>query len=415
MSKSSRKITCLLPSASNQSGDKRGELQLKKQGPGEQTANEAITVPDLKLDETVRIREMFTEYINGEYVTTLFDLRVLLSELGVYPSDDEMTLVMTAFENKVSFTNLCRYMRFYKKEFLESNKQRHRSNAAQDECEDTLRAFVSLGGNEDGSGSVLVEDLRQVCRNFGLTIDINEALNGLNESESPLTLRYMEFCNLWKHQSRERGGESGTIRSLSLTDTLYTSGGLDGEASNYIHLLNLLKPHVSNISYEQSTPAICTPLLARGDESDARHSLPKSDEKHLQELKRFLLPSLVGSAEDPDANSYGAQRDDGYQLPSLVQHMTPRADAEERQRPLRQRRTKEAAARRSAGNDDKSHPPTQGGFRAPSPMILSLRNLAAYRQRLQAFAKKKEKSRNRERGKGGHGVSSYYDDDGARI
>ncbi|RNC30361.1 hypothetical protein TcCL_Unassigned07124, partial [Trypanosoma cruzi] len=131
------------------------------------TIIEISIMPELNLDETLRVRDVFSEFVNDEYITTMFTLRVVLSQLGMYPSDEELSFLLGVFENKISVNNLCHYLRFYKRKFQIFAQQRRVENPegnAQDESEDTLRAFVSLGGAEDGTGSVQLEDLRKVCR-----------------------------------------------------------------------------------------------------------------------------------------------------------------------------------------------------------------------------------------------------------
>ena len=62
--------------------------------------------------------------------------------------------------------------------------------------QDTLDAFVSLGGQEDGGGSIDANLLIQIIRDdFEMTIDIVKLINDIDEDGSG-EIEYDEFRNL---------------------------------------------------------------------------------------------------------------------------------------------------------------------------------------------------------------------------
>lgn len=173
-------------------------------------------LPELTLDEVGHAQECYAALLGErkECISTAFELRVILGQFGLYPSEGEMELVIKAARQRVDFTALTRYLRFCKREFeiaaASTSAASSSSNATTGAGAnaagssrgplpgdaDTLRAFVALGGNEDGSGEVSTALLDEVVRNFQLTIDIQGMIASTDVSHSG-TLDYNEFCFLW--------------------------------------------------------------------------------------------------------------------------------------------------------------------------------------------------------------------------
>ena len=62
--------------------------------------------------------------------------------------------------------------------------------------EDTLDAFVAMGGQEDGDGSIDSERLIHIIKHqFEMTIDIEKLINDIDEDGSG-QIEYDEFRNL---------------------------------------------------------------------------------------------------------------------------------------------------------------------------------------------------------------------------
>jgi calmodulin len=69
--------------------------------------------------------------------------------------------------------------------------QKEKSAAASDES-DTIDAFVALGGAPDKSGEISADKLRQLVREFGLTIDIETLIREVDTDKSGY-IDYEEF------------------------------------------------------------------------------------------------------------------------------------------------------------------------------------------------------------------------------
>lgn len=172
-------------------------------------------LPSLTLEELDRAQEAFTTVLGErkESITTAFELRVLLGLLGLYPSEEEMALVVSAARERVNFTALTHYLRFCKREFevavasdaasggggggratTSSGKRQQQQQGGGDA--DTLRAFIALGGNEDGGGKVSTARLVELVREFQLTIDIEAMIESV-DTDCSGAVDYLEFRQLW--------------------------------------------------------------------------------------------------------------------------------------------------------------------------------------------------------------------------
>ena len=140
----------------------------------------------LTFDEMARARTYFHKYVE-EYITTEFQMRTILSEMGQYPPSREIAFCLESFGGKVSFNNFCNYCSYLKK----------KSSKPEPKDVDTLRAFVALGGGGDRSGDISTDDLRSTCKHFELTIDIDRMLAEVDEDGSG-TIDYDEFKGMWE-------------------------------------------------------------------------------------------------------------------------------------------------------------------------------------------------------------------------
>ncbi|KPI86139.1 hypothetical protein ABL78_4794 [Leptomonas seymouri] len=206
-------------------------------------------LPELDLSEMARVKTCFASVLGEgrENIVSGLELRVVLGDLGLYPSEEELKLVLRAYRDRVNLVGLARYLQLYKKEFW-LNQVAARSTAQQQPRrsinapmtgtqsskkqlagahtsttgaaavagsfphtytafsgssappggadDDTLRAFVALGGEEDGSGEISAATLRDAVRGFGLTIDIDAMIRNVDVHHSGM-LDYVDFCALW--------------------------------------------------------------------------------------------------------------------------------------------------------------------------------------------------------------------------
>eukprot|EP00759_Apiculatamorpha_spiralis_P046488 PhF_6_TR42843/c1_g1_i1/m.64879 len=144
-------------------------------------ANAAI----LTFDELSRCREVFNSHAD-EYATNTFDLKVMLSELGQFPTEDELAAVMRIHHNKVNFNTFCKYMEYMKYKFI----------SPEPKDIDTVRAFAALGGGIDRTGCVERDYLVDTCKHFELQIDIDQMIREV-DNDSSGSITYNEFQAMW--------------------------------------------------------------------------------------------------------------------------------------------------------------------------------------------------------------------------
>lgn len=186
------------------------------------------SIPELTLDEASHVRQCFVDLMGErENISNTLELRVLLGNLGFYPPERELELLLQAYRHRVNLSGLIRFLRFYKKDYPvyegPDRSQYHRlvqSNAAQAgdggggggfpdfshlptsfQDEDAIRAFVSLGGNEDGSGAVELHRLQHALEEFGVTVDLSEEV-----LEKDRGLDFVDFCHVWATSGETAGG-----------------------------------------------------------------------------------------------------------------------------------------------------------------------------------------------------------------
>lgn len=141
---------------------------------------------ELTFAENTKARSLFMAQTN-EYLTSNFQLRTVLSEMGLYPSDQELTEVLSVLNNKVDFPSFVKYLTFLKVKYLRPEPK----------DTDTVRAFAALGGSIDRQGNISVDLLRESCKKFALTIDIDAMIKQVDEDSSGV-VDFDEFKAMWE-------------------------------------------------------------------------------------------------------------------------------------------------------------------------------------------------------------------------
>jgi len=121
------------------------------------------------------------------------DVKKMLSDLG-HPATDEEAFILISEVDEDS-SGAIEFL-----EFLKMMEQQKARAAAAEEDAETLDAFVALGGNRDRSGSVPVERLKEVCKEFGLNVDIDDWVQSASSS-LPSRVDYSQFKRMFVHAS----------------------------------------------------------------------------------------------------------------------------------------------------------------------------------------------------------------------
>eukprot|EP00760_Papus_ankaliazontas_P039822 PhM_4_TR9786/c0_g1_i1/m.40477 len=145
----------------------------------------------LSFDELQRCRDVFDRQTD-EYVTHPFELKMVLSQLGQYPAEEELHAVMRIHGGKMSFNVFCKYMEYLKYKFI----------SPEPTDMDTIRAFAALGGEMDRTGCVEANYLRDTCKHFDLGIDIDKMLHEV-DSDGSGAISFDEFKAMWDHSILE--------------------------------------------------------------------------------------------------------------------------------------------------------------------------------------------------------------------
>lgn len=467
-------------------------------------------LPELDLGEMSRVKSCFSAVLGEgrENIVNALELRVVLGELGLYPSEAELNLVLRAYRDRVNLVTLTRYLRLYKKEFwinhaaaaadgagavrsapLSAAPRSHQAfhishpmvasrtgafGVGGGMDEDTLKAFIALGGGEDGSGEILASTLRDAIRGFGLTIDIDSMIRTVDVHHSGV-LGYVDFCALWLQStstSSEPGeaGGAGVFMGKPLQRESADNAGPDTYRRRSSHgstmsdtrqrLMSLLAttPRLTSLSggvlrrrsMTQAPEQASTPSHARrcspggthffqntnnrtvtpayspqaggagnGHGSDgamACNSIltppptPITDEEHMLLVEMYLFPEKYKTVRR--APRFAVDLGGGGGCGSPVYGAAGREAALHSSGPLHQKRLSRPSASGSGSrgrgrNQARGLGNTSGGadgggavadffpprssnvYRPPSPMILSLRNSTAYRNRLKRLEEQK--------------------------
>ncbi|CAG9567127.1 conserved hypothetical protein [Leishmania major strain Friedlin] len=263
-------------------------------------------LPELDLGEMSRVKSCFSAVLGEgrENIVNALELRVVLGELGLYPSETELNLILRAYRDRVNLITLTQYLRLYKKEFWVNHAAAvaaaapaaaggagaahsaslsaaphsykvfsgsHSMVAARagtfgvsgGKDEDTLKAFVALGGEEDGSGEILASTLRDAICGFGLTIDIDSMIRTVDVHNSGV-LDYVDFCALWSQptstssESGEAGG-AGVPMGEALLRGSVDNAGLDAYRRRSSHGSAMSDTHQRLMSLLAATPRLTSP------------------------------------------------------------------------------------------------------------------------------------------------------------
>jgi len=157
--------------------------------------------PQLNNREITVCREVFHSHVE-ENASTTFDLKIMLSELGQYPSEDELICLLQLHNGKINFNTFCKYMEYLKYKFI----------TPEPTDIDTVRAFAALGGGLDRTGEVLTDYLRDTCKHFELRIDIDQMILEVDQDGSG-AISFDEFKAMWDHSVLDEDDSKKTAKS----------------------------------------------------------------------------------------------------------------------------------------------------------------------------------------------------------
>ncbi|CAD8096554.1 unnamed protein product [Paramecium sonneborni] len=143
----------------------------------------------LTQEEIKAAKDAFEAYDKMGYGTLeVEELQKILEEFGHKPSKEELQQMINQVDVKnkgfIDFEDFKRAIAIYK--IIEEDNEQ----------DDTLDAFVAMGGNADKSGTVDATKLIQIIKSdFKMTIDIERLINEMDRDKSG-QISYQEFKNL---------------------------------------------------------------------------------------------------------------------------------------------------------------------------------------------------------------------------
>lgn len=444
---------------------------------------QSSSLEELSKDEEDTVRSLFSSIVKeGEHISNSFDLRVLLGDCGLYPPEEELALLLTANLNRIGLNGLFRYLQFYKKEYqidllfhkAQAEAQREApqkdgmqaftfspcgggGGGGQDDSalsvaervhlhrgigdEDTLLAFVALGGGEDGSGEVSASKITDMIRDFNLTVDLASVIDAIDVHHSG-ALDYYDFCQVvcGSGGARRGMGDRGSFSALDAASPMHglftgnttPPGGRAGTMVNGINLDDVPESHrqilstlasgrresslwrtirqsrasIAALNYAAKTAAatgvppalVGAPGTGSAPAKTVRtlesplHTQPISEEEHKVLLYYFLYPEEYARqvAAMQSANQrrlkFSSGNDTGGAAGTTQRRSTAHNGGSGTGGAAGSRSASASGKRRrgaAADDDDEDDP---NAYRPPSPMILSQRNTTRYRNENKARA-----------------------------
>ena len=148
----------------------------------------------VSFEETMRARTIWFKYCDSDGITKTATLRTILADMGQTPSQDELDVVLDVAGGKLKFEMFVKYLSYLKREFLKPPPA----------DEDTINAYVAIGGMRDRTGYIDAGRLRNTVNNFKLTIDIDHMIEEVDEDGSG-QIEYGEFQQMWGDEPAAEG------------------------------------------------------------------------------------------------------------------------------------------------------------------------------------------------------------------
>lgn len=404
------------------------------------------SIPELTLDEASHVRNTFSEIMGErENITNTLELRVLLANLGFYPPEKELKLLLQAYRSRVNLSGLIRFLRFYKKDYpttevtapksgdIFSQLSSKFSSASHDP--DAIRAFISLGGEDDGSGFITIDRLQRALQEFGVTVEFTEEMMEREE------LDFTDFCSLWQSPNSNQSG-MGIVPLMDRSECSFSTLNPQTPGAQSLllshrttalprRLLSLLgrvsvrsggsisqQSHAvrrvgggggqggsssqgggggGTGSVQESVSGSRPRSPTGGAPLSALHNEPMTEDERAQLLCMYLFPERYETRRTrftlPEKKATSSNN--AKQAP--VHHRLARDGSIRRRRPKKKMlgwKTSTYGQKKDEESDDEDFLTQKNGgvYRPPSPMILSLRNSTAYKkhQRMQQMKRQKE-------------------------
>ena len=164
----------------------------------------SVTEVDIPREKMDRLKEYFLRRKDTNDYISIYNAVVVMKEMG-FGIDEKKKLEIVEFIDQA-------YLKFdhMKKLFNFLNKSENSIRNSNNEKSDYADAFIAVGGEEDLTGSVSINEIKEIFQNFKLELSINSLLekNNLTDCED---LDFSTFCKLFSETLVE---ESKSLFSL---------------------------------------------------------------------------------------------------------------------------------------------------------------------------------------------------------
>eukprot|EP00906_Rhabdomonas_costata_P026195 RCo037338 len=157
---------------------------------------EAADQYKLTANEFDRCSQAFNDVAQHGKIDSPWMMKSLMQTLGMNPSEKDITDAFSKFgKGREKDARTLEYSDFIA--LMEQEKKKQAAPPAPDA--DLVEAFMSLGGDEDRSGEVAVEDLKRIMTDFGLDLNVDEFVEAtLGDSASDGMLNFTEFSRIFR-------------------------------------------------------------------------------------------------------------------------------------------------------------------------------------------------------------------------
>uniref|UniRef100_A0A7S0I9G7 EF-hand domain-containing protein n=1 Tax=Micromonas pusilla TaxID=38833 RepID=A0A7S0I9G7_MICPS len=145
----------------------------------------------LSQEEIDGCREAFNKFDkDGSGTIDALELKATLNAMGQNPTEEEIFQMISQVDDdnsgEIEFA-----------EFIKVIENQKTTAAKANDETDTIDAFIALGGQPNKTGEISTDKLKEVIKDFGLTIDIEKLISETDTDRSG-KVDYSEFKNMMK-------------------------------------------------------------------------------------------------------------------------------------------------------------------------------------------------------------------------
>ena len=152
---------------------------------------------DIPKDKVEQLQDLFHKRKDSNEFISIYNAIVVMKEMG-FSINEEKKLDIVKYV-KYDFLRFDHLRRLFN--YLNSSDKLVKSV---DDCNlDYSDAFIAVGGDEELSGTINIEDVKQIFQKFNLEMSINSLLQK-NNLDDETDIDFDQFCKLFSDSSIEK-------------------------------------------------------------------------------------------------------------------------------------------------------------------------------------------------------------------